>query len=271
MSAWLTIILGVILGFILIIITIIINRKLSRKPNKREKNVQPELSGPPKNIGLPRPDKPRVESRPEKRVSASLAYPKLLSKRFSSTFLVHVYPKYLSRQATAAVKRQLVKLKKEPDSYNTTRQDTNIQINTLVAVKIECHGIKFTSPITVEVEDKVTELIFLAKPEDTCEVGHQMAKLSICDNKTGQEIFSLPFEIQVVDFVVDHISRPLILKLAAGISGLGGVVMYAMTLFEQVDKTTGLTSGTAFSVAAIAAYLLFNNLFQRLNSDPKTL
>ncbi len=205
------------------------------------------------------------------KIYASMAYPKLLSKRFSSTFLVHIYPKYLSRQATAAVKRQLVKLKKEPDSYNTTRQDTDIQINTLVTVKIECHGIKFTEPVTIEVEDKVNDLIFLAKPEDTCEVGYQIAKFSICDKNTGQEIFSLPFEIQVVDFVVDHISRPLILKLAAGISGLGGVVMYALTLLERVDKTTGLTSGTAFSVVAIATYLLFNNLFQRLHNNLKTL
>jgi hypothetical protein len=108
---------------------------------------------------------------------------------------------------------------------------------------------------------------FIAKPADNCEIGKSVAKLSICEKESGVELFSVPFEIRVVDYVFDHISRPLVLKLTTIISGLGALALFILTLFGQVDTTLGLASGTAISAVSVVVFMQFNSLFQRLHGS----
>lgn len=43
--------------------------------------------------------------------------------------------------------------------------------------------------------------------------------------------------------------------------------MFVLTFLEQIDKTVGLTSGTAAGVLAAAVYANFYNLYQRIRQN----
>ena len=68
----------------------------------------------------------------------------------------------------------------------------------------------------------------------------------------------------VVDFAFDHVSRPLLSKTASVFLFIGSFIMFSLTLLEQIDKTIGLTSGTAAAVLSIIIYNNFYALFQRV-------
>ncbi|MFM8320703.1 MAG: Hsp70 family protein [Chloroflexota bacterium] len=194
----------------------------------------------------------------------TLAYPKRLSKRYTSTILVYFHPKNFTARVKTRLKKQLKEVGKAPEAYETRTQTTQVAAGETVQVKIDCPGIEFSSPTTVRVNDEITQLIFLARPTDGCQVGSHMAKLAVCRAGSGVELFASVFEIRVVDFVIDHISRPLALKSVSVISGLGAAVMYLLTLFGQIDTTIGLASGTTIGVFSLAVYTQFNLWFQQM-------
>lgn len=199
-------------------------------------------------------------------IYASLAHPKVLSKRFVSSFLVYIHPKNFSPLVERKINHELAQIKKERGQYQTSRHATNVELDTKVTVSIHCPGLEFSAPVTVIVSESPSQVVFVVKPQDTCEVGKHLAKLAIVEHGTDVELFELVFEIRVVDFVIDHISRPLVLKGVAFLSGLGGLVMYLLTFFGKVDSTFGLTSGTAIGAFGLAVYWQFIHWFQRAQS-----
>ncbi len=201
-------------------------------------------------------------------IDALLASPKLLSKRFSSAFLLYLYPKKLDHQVKVDLAKRLAQIGKKERDYRTTIESTDLAVGVTVTIKIECPGIEFGLPTTVMITDQATKIPILAKPLPTCEVGKHMANLSICAQESNIELFALLFEIQVVDYVVDHISRPFVLGLTTIVSGLGGLMMFILVFFGQVDTTFGLASGTTISVVSILTNWQFNSLFRRLNNVP---
>lgn len=198
----------------------------------------------------------------------TLAYPRLFSKRYSSTVLVYIYPKSMSRKINTALDKQIQTLGKSINDYNRSDSPIDIKRELLAIVKIESPGIEFQSPVVVRIREKETKIVFIAKPADDCQIGKHMAKLSICDKETEAEIFSVPFEIKVVDFVIDHISRPFVYNIVAAFSGLGALAMFILTFLGKVDTTFGLASGTTAGAVAITLYLRFVNLFQSLRNAP---
>ena len=110
-------------------------------------------------------------------------------------------------------------------------------------------------------------MIFLGKPVNSCYVGEHKVVLSILDKKTNTEYQSETFSVQVVDFAFDHVSRPLISRAFAIVLGIGSFAMFMLTFLEQIDKTVGLTSGTAAGILALAIYASFYNIYQRVRPN----
>ena len=69
--------------------------------------------------------------------------------------------------------------------------------------------------------------------------------------------------MRVVDFAFDHISRPLLSKVMSSVLGMGSVIMFILTALEQVDKTFGLTAGTAAAVLSSTILLQWWSVFHR--------
>ena len=245
-----------------------------------EKDMEVRLRAPPKKIfetvdvmsiwpfdvgGLPIEHLgklPEILKKPAKKLieyGLSVAYPKFLSKRYGSHFEVVIYPPDKQKN----VKEML---KKEVERYNIEHIDETGLIPGLTIV------IKFSSP-NIEFSDEVTKILgnrkeqtqFIGNPKENCYPGKNSVKLSITDKETNHEYVSRVFEVEVVDYAIDHVSRPLLSKITSIVSALAATITYALTLLGQIDTVFGLASGTAAGIFALFVYRQFRSLFQQPN------
>lgn len=191
----------------------------------------------------------------------SVAHPKLLTKRFESAFLIQAYFEELNSDVKAKIREIL------GENVGEHVYDTELKLGQLIKIKLYSPDIIFPEPITKKLNSPLNSMTFLGKPLDTCQPGEHKVVLSILDNKTGVEYQSETFSVKVVDFAFDHISRPLLSRVSAVVLGIGSFAMFILTFLEQIDKTVGLTSGTAAGVLALAVYAGFYNMYQRVHSS----
>jgi len=191
----------------------------------------------------------------------SIAYPKLISKRFGSPFIVQLYFEELATN----VKMKIMSVVGE--NYTEEVYKTELKYGQVVKVKLFSPDIVFAEPIIKKLDSSLNTMTFLGKPSDLCEAGEHKVTLSILDNKTNVEYQSETFSVKVVDFAFDHISRPLLSKASTTFLAIGSFAMFVLTFLEQIDKTVGLTSGTAAGVLAAVVYANFYNLYQRIRPN----
>ncbi|MCS7010735.1 MAG: hypothetical protein N2049_00365 [Anaerolineales bacterium] len=124
---------------------------------------------------------------------------------------------------------------------------------------------KASDPVVKQVgdDDVVVAARFTTIPNDNCYPGIHYGVLSIVDTATQVEIVSLSFSVRVEDFAFDHVSRPLFSKITSVALGFGSLVMFILSALEQIDKTLGMASGTAFAFLASAVLLRLWNMFHR--------
>ncbi len=198
----------------------------------------------------------------EKNYKVSISYPLLLSKRFDSVFLFQLYlPEHRSR-----VNKNIKAHFQENLRVEFVDQST-IRIGQKIRVEFYNTHFDFSKPVIKLVDGALTKIVFLGSPKDTCQTGMRNVRVSISNVETQQEIESFTLSVRVVDFAFDHISRPLVSRISAIVLGVGSFAMFLLTLLEQIDKTVGLTSGTAAGVLAAMVYANFYNLYQRIRSS----
>lgn len=205
-------------------------------------------------------DKP--ESKKRKNLKISVTNPKLLSKRFSSSFLLQIYLPDERSQVTRNIKSEFVDQK-----TSEYIQLSSIRIGQRLKVKFFSPVIDFPDPVIKLIDRSLNKVILLGMPKDNCETGSHKISVSISDADKGQELESFTIIVQVVDFAFDHISRPLLSRVGAVILGIGSFAMFILTFLEQIDKTVGLTSGAAAGVLALGIYASFYNLYQRVRPN----
>jgi hypothetical protein len=191
----------------------------------------------------------------------SIGHPKLISKGYESPFVVQLY----FEELTNIVKMKIKEIVGE--NYTEHVYDTELKFGQVVKIKLFSPDIIFPEAIAKKLDLSVNSLTFLGKPLDTCQPREHKVVLSILDNKTGIEYQSETFSIKVADYAFDHVSRPLLSKVSTFVLGIGSFVMFILALFEQIDKTVGLTSGTAAGVLAVVVYTNFYNLYQRIRPN----
>ena len=192
---------------------------------------------------------------------ASIAHPKLISKRFDSPFIVQLYFEELANNVKAKIKEIA------GESYTERIYDTELKFGQVIKIKLFSSDITFSEPIVKRLDSSLNSMTFLGKPTDACQSGNHKIILSILNGETGIEYQSEIFSVKVVDFAFDHISRPLLSKISTVVLGIGSLAMFILTFLEQIDKTIGLTSGTAAGVLAVAVYASFYDLYQRVRSN----
>lgn len=190
----------------------------------------------------------------------SVAHPKLLAKRYESPFVVSFYFDELDFK----VKLQIEKI----IDQNSLEHNYETKVGFGYQVKVKCYSpdIAFPDPISKKLESSINTIVFLAKPTDKCEPGEHKVTVSILDHESGLEHQSEIISVRVADFAFDHISYPLLSRVASIILGLGSFTMFVLTLLEQIDKTIGLTAGTSAGLSAVFIYVVFYAAFQRIKS-----
>lgn len=191
----------------------------------------------------------------------SVGHPKLISKGYESPFVVQLY----FEELTNTVKMKIKEIVGE--NYTERVYDTELKLGQIVKIKLFSPDITFPEAIAKKLESSINLMTFLGKPLDTCQPREHKVVLSILDNKTGIEYQSETFSVKVADYAFDHVSRPLLSKVSAVVLGIGSFTMFILALLEQIDKTIGLTSGTAAGVLAMVVYTNFYNLYQRIRPN----
>jgi uncharacterized membrane protein YciS (DUF1049 family) len=191
----------------------------------------------------------------------SIGHPQLISKGYASPFVVQLYFEELSNNVKTKIKKII------GEKYTERVYDTELKLGQVVKIKLFSPDIIFPEPIAKKLDSSINSMTFLGKPLETCLPGEHKVVLSILDNKTGIEFQSETFSVKVIDFAFDHVSRPLLSKVSTVVLGVGSFAMFILTLLEQIDKTIGLTSGTAAGILAAVIYANFYNLYQRIRSN----
>ncbi len=191
----------------------------------------------------------------------SVAHPKLISKGVASPFVIQLY----FDELLSKVKKRNLDIAGQDHIEHT--YDTKNKVGQSIKIKLFSTDIVFPEPVVKKLNSSVNSLTFLGKPLDTCYPREHKIVLSILDNTTGIEYQSETFSVKVVDFAFDHISRPLLSKASTAILGVASFSMFVLTFLEQIDKTVGLTSGTATGVLAMGLYASFYNLYLRIHPN----
>lgn len=210
----------------------------------------------------PHDDKSTRTSYDEKNYRVSISFPKLFSKRFDSVFLFQLYlPEHRSR-VNKNIKAQFLD---EPKIEFTDQ--SIIKIGQKIQIEFYNPNFDFSKPVIKLIDGTLTKIVFLGTPKDSCPSGNRNIRVSILNSDTQQEIESFNIIVKVVDFAFDHISRPFLSRVGAIVLGIGSFAMYILTFLEQIDKTIGLTSGTAAGILAIGIYAGFYHLYKRVYSN----
>lgn len=202
---------------------------------------------------------PNAPSDSRKGINISVSCPRLLSKKFESTFLLQLF---LAREY-ARVKANILA---EFPGQETSQQihESVLKKGEKIRIRLFHPDFSFSEEVTKSLDGPLTKIVFLGKPKDSCEPGAHKILVSISNAETGQELESFTFAVNVVDYAFGKISRPLLSRVSAVVLGLGSFAMFTLTLLEQVDKTIGLTSGTVAGILTVAISASFYHLYQRV-------
>lgn len=195
----------------------------------------------------------------------SIAHPKLLSKRYSSRFLIQIYLPEMRRRVSRKLKKQF-----EEQKIAEHIHDSELETGQEVKLKLFSLGIVFSEPVSKKLDKSIIATNFIAKPNDGCHPGSHQVIFSISDVKTGFEYQSISFTVKVTDFAFDHVSRPFLSRASSFAIGAGSLAMFILTLLGKIDTTFGLTSGTVAGMLASSIYARFISLYhqQKITETP---
>lgn len=196
----------------------------------------------------------------KKGFNISVSCPRLLSKKFESTFLIQLF---LAKEYTKVKSNIMAEFQDQETSQYIRKSE--LSKGDKIRVKLFHPDFLFSDAVTKSIDNSINKIVVLGKPKDNCEPGFHKILVSISDVESEQELESFTFTTNVVDLVFGKISRPLLSKFSAVVLGTGSFTMFALALLEQIDKTVGLTSGTAAGVLTIAISANFYNLYQRVH------
>lgn len=188
----------------------------------------------------------------------SISHPKLLSKRNETAFLLQIFLPQGAVKVGSNIREEF-----DDQEIAEHLRDSELKKGDVIKVKFFHPDIDFPEPAPKVLDKSVNRIVLLGKPKDTCEPGNHKVLVTISDAGTGHERESFTIMVNVVDFAFGKVSRPLLSKISAVVLGLGSFTMFVLALLEQIDKTVGLTSGTAAGVLMLAITTNFYNLYQR--------
>jgi len=193
----------------------------------------------------------------------SISHPKLLSKRFSSSFIVKIYPSIQRNKVIMDYKQHVSDWEK---NYNELRYDTNLMAGIKIRISLSSEDIQFSEEIIKDLKYEINSVSFTAKPKDSCSPGIHYVRLSLKDNETKQEYKSFTFQVKVVDFAFDHVSKPLLSNLLSIGLGVSSFITFILTFLGQIDKSLGLVSGASSGLIASFIYNRFLKQFKLVQS-----
>lgn len=201
----------------------------------------------------------KKNTRSLRRYLISIAHPRKFSKRYTSPMYIHFY--FPENRFELDSFLELSKYKKF--KLNESIFETPLSSGLVVKIALSCPVVEFSAPVIKKLDKDVISTSFTAKPLDECYSGKHTAIISITDKVSEIEYVSINFEIEVVDFAFDHISRPLIANIISIILGIGSLLSFLLAIVGKLDTTFGLTAGTTAGIIAASIQAISWNLYNR--------
>jgi hypothetical protein len=186
------------------------------------------------------------------RFDISISHPPLLSKGYSSPFVVLIYPD--SKRGDAETVLTQINRQFQKAGLKETIHKSDLVAGLTVIVKLSSSDIEFSDEIAKQLNDKVARMSYYAKPKDSCHQGLQTVILSVTDKDKGTQYESIVFEIKIMDYAFDHMPRPIVNAITSGVLALSSVATFIFTHFGQIEKTFGIASGSV--TAAVAGVII---------------
>jgi serine/threonine protein kinase len=234
--------------------------KDNRIPKKGEEDVgrkPPELTTPPLQV--------EEGSDP---FSIMVAHPNKLSKGRESKILIILHLEGARVEAREIVSRDLGEPGGRPDDYDTEKDRTAIRPGEQVQVEIFCPEIEFSGAVALSLDERLNVARFLAKPKDDCHASSHQIKVLVKTLGTGVERYSSYAQLTVIDYLFDHVSRPLVNHCISAIVTIGSIGTFCLTLLGRIDHAFGLTAGTAGLVIGTSIYGKFFKDFVYQHRSP---
>jgi len=184
------------------------------------------------------------------RFTVSYSHPRQLAKGVSKPHLVTLYLPSFRAEVDGIMHK---KFGAEPLAESFAEQD--VEQDKRVVVELSSPAIKFDPPVTLQLTDPINVADFGGIPDEACTPGMHTVRVRVQDAQTAVQYVSHMVYVEVVDYAFGKVSRPTFQKVMSIVSGAAAVVMWALALLEQIDKTWGFTGGTA--AAAVAAFGLY--------------
>jgi serine/threonine protein phosphatase PrpC len=196
----------------------------------------------------------------------TVSRPKYVPKIKEANYTAAIYPSNLSKVVKAEINLKMGANKK-PGIFETDYQTNRIPVDLIARVSLSSPDFEFSEPKTIQITESPIIMTYIGKPKAECSSGQHAILFTIQEEKTRLELFSEVFDVKVEDYLFGFLSRPLLSRMLSILLSLISIIMYLLTFTEQIDKSFGLTTGTA---GLFLAGLVFAFLRSRY-SNPQTI
>jgi hypothetical protein len=193
-----------------------------------------------------------------RRFSVSLHYPKLLCPGFSSSFLVQIYPPHRQQAVVARVKDVFG----DPVPAEMTRK-ARFQVGTKVRIRLSSPVMEFSHPVGKVISSTDTHTTFTGKPKPSTPPGVHAAVLAVSDERGEEELLSMPFEMNIVDYAFDHVSRPFAGRVIGGIVGVASVCVLALAFITRTAQVLDAAGGAVGLALSAFFFTRVETVFRR--------
>ncbi len=218
----------------------------------------------PKELNLGRLLKELTQTRYEKAI-VTVATPKYFSKRKWTRLLISCHTH--SHKAKA---RSRFKTRENIEIIESKESESNLW-HRYVGVKITPAGVfEMDARSKIYLRPPITEFTISLKPSDEAQIREPIpASIILIDADSNEELIEIPIDLQVKDYVVDHVSRPLVHHMLTGGAFVAGTLVITLENITQYGFKTffGLPPGELLiSMGAFVQLLNFWKYGKRTKS-----
>jgi hypothetical protein len=182
----------------------------------------------------------------------SVAYPKLFPKGYSSKVLVNIFQKQEETKVRTSIVSEFIN-----KTWRQKVAESNTTSGARIVIELASDNLEFSQKREYTISNHGLSAKFVGRPKNDSKLGVHVAILtvSLIDGTTVDQLF---FEPEIIDYAVDHVSRPAIGRATTSIASIVAAGSVGLVFFGKIDQAFGVAAGTfAGMLVAVAQGWLY--------------
>ncbi|MBD3340315.1 MAG: hypothetical protein GF353_14470 [Candidatus Lokiarchaeota archaeon] len=192
----------------------------------------------------------------------TLATPDYFSKGKWSRIYIYVYTKKLLNK----IKKRIEALKDDYKAVANEKTAKNIWDRRIIVKVVPEDVFIMDTQHIIRLTYPLSELKISLKPNDNIKITNPVpASLILIDMDLNEEIITVPFNAIIKDYIVDHVSRPLvhnITSISSFLIGSGVIILQSLTKIG-LNSFVSLPLGTTLIVLSAILAIIKNRKFDK--------